>query len=135
MTAGFLSRGSAAVLLVAGVPLLFASVLVLPRLVPGYPETALWLGQLLGAAWLTMAALNWWNRTTLLGGIYGRPLVAANLALFLSTSLVLFRVAARPGVAPALWCLAAVTTVLSVAYGLLLFRGPLPRDLDSRGAN
>ena len=135
MTAGFLSRGSAAVLLVAGVALLFAGDLVLPRLVPDYPATALWLGQLLGAAWLSMAALNWWNRETLLGGIYGRPLVAANMALFLSTSLVLLRVAARPGLSPAPWCLAAVTTVLSVAYRLLLFRGPLPRDLDSRGAS
>ena len=135
MTASFLSRGSAAVLLVTGLALLFASDLVLPRLVSGYPATALWLGQLLGAAWLSVAALNWWNRATLLGGIYGRPLVAANMALFLSTSLVLFRAAARPGVSPALWPLAAVTTVLTVAYGLLLFRGPLSRDLGARGAS
>lgn len=134
LTASFLSRGSAAVLLVAGAALLFASDQVLPRLVSGYPATALWLGQLLGAAWLSLAALNWWNRATVLGGIYGRPLVAANMALFLGTSLVLFRAAARPGFPPALWFLAAVTTALSVAYGLLLFRGPLARDLRARGA-
>ena len=135
LTASFLSRGSAAVLLVAGVALLFASDMVLPRLVPGYPETALWLGQLLGAAWLSVAALNWWNRSTLLGGIYGRPLVAANMALYLISALVLFRAAGRPGFSAALWPLAAFTTVLTVAYGILLFRGPLPRDLSARGAS
>lgn len=80
-TASLLSRVSAAVLLVAGIVPLFAPDMVLPRLVPGDPEAALWLGQLLGAAWLGVAALNWLNRSTLLGGIYGRPIVAATMAL------------------------------------------------------
>jgi hypothetical protein len=86
---------SAAVLLVAGIALLFVPDTVLPRLVPAYPEAALWLGQLLGAAWLGMAALNWLNRSTVLGGIYGRPVVMANLALYCVSALVLLRAAER----------------------------------------
>ncbi len=122
-------------LLVSGITLLFAPDMVLPRLVPGYPEAAGWLGQLLGAAWLGVAALNWLNRSTLLGGIYGRPVVAANMALYLVSALVLVRAAGRAGFSSALWFVAAPAVVLAIAYALLLFRGPLPRDLRARGAS
>lgn len=135
LTSTLICRASAAVLLLAGIALLFASDMVLPGLVSGYPKTGLWLGQLLGAAWLSVAALNWWNRSTILGGIYGRPLVAANMALYLSSGLVLFRATGRPGASVALWPLAAVATILTLAYGLLLFRGPFPRDPGAQGAS
>ena len=126
---------SAAVLLVAGIALLFAPDMLLPRLVLGYPEAALWLGQLLGAAWLGMAILNWSNRSTLLGGIYGRPVVAANLAVYLVSALVLFRTVGRAGFSSVLWTLAAAAAVLAIAFAVLLFRGPLSRDLSARGAS
>jgi len=108
---------------------------VLPRLVSGYPEAAFWLGQLLGAAWLGVAALNWLNRSTLLGGIYGRPVVAANMALYLVSALVLFRAAGQAGFSSALWPLGAAAAVLAIAYAVLLFRGPLRRDLGAQGAS
>jgi len=91
--------------------------MVLPRLVPSYPEAASWLGQLLGAAWIGVAALNWWNRSTVLGGIHGRPVVAANLALYLISTLVLFRAAGQAGSPAALWPIGAAMAVLASAYG------------------
>jgi hypothetical protein len=135
VTSSLISRASASVLLLAGVALLFASDLVLPALVSGYPEPALWLGQLLGAAWLGMAALNWWNRSTVLGGFHGRPVVAANMALYLMSALVLFRAAARAGFPSALWLLDAAAAGLALAYGVLLFRGPLRRDRSASDAS
>jgi len=36
--------------------------------------------QLLGAAWLGLAMLNWMSRGVSIGGIYARPLVVTNLA-------------------------------------------------------
>jgi hypothetical protein len=86
-----LSRVSAAVLLLAGVALLFAPDVLLPALVPGFPPVAAWLGQLLGAAWLAVAALNWLQRAAVLGGIYGRPVVLANVALYFISALSLLR--------------------------------------------
>jgi hypothetical protein len=121
------------VLLIAGIALLFASDMVLPGLVSGYPETGLWLGQLLGAAWLGVAALNWWNRSKVLGGIHGRPVVAANMALYLISALVLFRAAGQAGFSSALWVLGTAAALLAIAYGVLLFRGPLRRDRDAYG--
>jgi hypothetical protein len=119
-----ISRVSAAVLLVGGVALLFAPDAILPALVPGFPPDAAWLGQLLGAAWLGVAALNWLQRGAVLGGIYGRPVVFANLTLYLVTALSLLRAIGGGGAPPALWAVAGPAAVLAAVYGALLLRGP-----------
>lgn len=135
MTATLISRVSAAILLAAGITLLFAPDVVLPRLIPDYPTAALWFGQLLGAAWLGAAALNWLSRSAVLGGIYGRPVVLANLALYFVSALAILRAASRASSPGTLWVLAVPPTVLTVAYGALLVRGPPARDLDARSAS
>lgn len=116
-----ISRASAVVLLAGGAAMLFAPDLVLPRLVPGYPPAALWLGQLLGAAWLGFAALDWLSQGAVLGGIYGRPVVTANAALHFISAMVLLRTG--------LFLVAVPAVVLAIAYCLLLFRGPLAGDM------
>jgi hypothetical protein len=120
------------VLLLPGLALLFGSDTVLPRLIPDYPATARWLGQLLGAAWLGVAALNWWSRSTILGGIYGRPIVLANVTTYLIGALVMLGAARRGGLPDSLWAAVGLALVLAAAYGWLLLRGPLPRDLEKR---
>lgn len=124
MLSSLLSRASGAVLLLGGIVLLFASDAVLPAVVPGFPPAGAWLGQLLGAAWLGVAALNWLQRNAILGGIYGRPIVLANLALHFVSALSLLR-ALIDGSAPrALWALCAPLAALALVYGALLLRGP-----------
>jgi hypothetical protein len=90
------------------------------------------MGQLLGAAWLGAAALNWVGRFAILGGIYGRPTVVANAALYFISALVLLRAAGRAPTSPALWALAAPAVVLAVAYTWLLYRGPFEKELAQR---
>jgi len=119
----------------AGLALLFAPDAVLPRLIPGYPPTALWLGQLLGAAWLGVGALNWWSRATILGGIYGRPIVLVNLAIYFIGVLVMLGAARRAKLPGAAWTAVGLAVVLAVAYGWLLWRGPLPKDWGKRDAS
>jgi hypothetical protein len=120
----FISRISAAVLLFGGIALLFAPDAVLPALAPGFPAGAAWLGQLLAAAWLGVAALNWLQRSVILGGIYGRPVVLANCTLYFVSALSLLRALTNGGAPQALWAAAGPAVVLAVAYGALLFRGP-----------
>jgi hypothetical protein len=110
--------------LFGGVGLLFAPDVLLPALAPGFPTQAAWLGQLLGAAWLGMAALNWLQRGTLLGGIYGRPVVLANAALYFVSALSLLRALAGNGGAPALWVICVPMLLLGLAYWALLLSGP-----------
>jgi hypothetical protein len=124
------SRLSAAILLLGGLALLFAPDVLLPAVAPGFPLAAAWLGQLLGAAWLGLAALNWLQRSVMLGGIYGRPVVFANLALYFVSALSLLRALLDTGAAPALWLAFGLAMALAVTYGALLLHGPfdaLPR--------
>jgi hypothetical protein len=124
MISSLLSRVSAGVLLLGGIALLFASDVLLPALIPGFPPSAAWLGQLLGAAWLGVAALNWLQRAAVLGGIYSRPVVLANLALYVVSALSLLRVLLEGGGPLAMWAAAGVAGVLAAVYGALLLRGP-----------
>ncbi len=128
-----ISRTNAALYLVAGLALLFAPDAVLAWLAPGFPASALWLGQLLAAAWLGLAALNWLSRRLVLGGIYGRPVVFANLlATFVGAASVL-RAAQRAGLPPGLLAVGLVLAALALAHGLLLLRGPFAGDRERPG--
>lgn len=124
MISSRLSFVSAAVLLLGGAALLFAPDALLPALVPGFPPAAAWLGQLLGAAWLGVSALNWLQRTALLGGIYGRPVVLANLTLYFISALSMLRALLRGAAPLALWMALVPLAVLAAIYGALLLRGP-----------
>ena len=123
MNSARVSAASAGVLLIGGVALLFAADDILPRLIPGFRETGAWLGQLLGGAWLAIAALNWLNRGARLGGIYGRPVVLTNAIVYFVGAMVLLKIVARPGLSIPV----VVATILFVSfaalYGWLLFRG------------
>jgi hypothetical protein len=131
MISSRLSLLSAAVLLLGGVALLFASDVLLPALIPGFPPAASWLGQLLGAAWLGVAALNWLQRGARLGGIYGRPIVFANLLLYFVSALSLLRGLLGGGIPPALWAVFAPAAALTAMYAALLLRGPFDSPKSS----
>ena len=124
MISSIVSRLSAAFLLCLGLALLFVPDVMLGALSPGIPPQASWLGQLLAAAWLGIASLNWMQRRTIIGGIYGRPLVATNFVVYFVSALSMARVVSVPGTAMAAWILAAPMCALAVAYGALMFRGP-----------
>ena len=129
MHSTLISRVSAGLLLVGGLGLLFAPDVILPRLIPGYPEAGLWFGQLLGAAWLALAVLNWLSRTSLLGGIYGRSVVLPNAAFYFIATMVLIK-AMSAHTMPA-WVRIVMFPVALMAgvYSWLLFRGPMARDI------
>ena len=125
-----IARASAAFLLLGGVALLFAPDVLLPRLVPAFPPAGAWLGQLLGAGWLALAALDWLTRSTLLGGIYGRPVVMSNAAFYVIAATVLLRRMVGREVPAAIWIVAVPVVVLAAVYAWLLRRGPVERDLQ-----
>lgn len=135
MISTHVSRASAVVLAVGGLALLFASDAILPRLVPGFPPSGAWLGQLLAAAWLAVAAMNWVGRSALIGGIYARAQVSANAVLYFVGAASVLKATARPAAPAALWILLVVHGAFAVVYAWLLFRGPLERDLQAYRAS
>ena len=124
MISSLLSRVSAFILLIGGLALLFAADALLPALIPGFPAAAAWLGQLLAAAWLGIAALNWLQRSALLGGIYGRATVLANVAMYLISALSLLRALLSQDAPRALWAAFVPLAVLAATYTALMMRGP-----------
>lgn len=75
---------------------------------------------LIGAALFGFGQLNWMMRQQPIGGIYGRPVLMANLVHFVVGGLALAKAAATPG----LWGAAAFYLAGAVFYGLLLFKSP-----------
>lgn len=122
-----LTRTTTAYLTVIGAVTLFAADAVLPALIPAFPPSALFLGQLIAGGWLAMAAMNWQHRAQMLGGIYGRPIVYANLLMFTITALGVLRAANAPAASPWLWAIVAPCGLLAVMYALLMFRGPFDK--------
>ena len=134
MISSIVTRSSAAFLLCGGLALLFAPDVVLGALAPGMPPQAYWLGQLLAAAWLGVASLNWLQRGAVIGGIYARPLVSANFILYLVSSMSLLRVVTAPSASWGMWLPAVPMFVLAVAYAALMFKGPFdPLDTSAGG--
>jgi hypothetical protein len=118
------SRCSAAYLLAGGAVTLFGADVVLPALVPGFPPSANFVGQMIAGAWLAMASVNWFNRSQVLGGIYGRPVVYANVVLWVVTGLGVVKSAMVPGASVWLWAVVVPAEVFAGVYGVLMFRGP-----------
>ena len=73
--------------------------------------------QLLGAAYLGFAMMNWMAREVLIGGIYSRPLAMGNMVHFLVAGLALVK--------SGLIVAALVYGVFVVWFGMVVFRHPL----------
>ncbi|MEI7037633.1 hypothetical protein [Fulvimonas yonginensis] len=127
-TSTLITTASAIVLGAGGIALLFASDVLLPHVLPGMAAGATVLGQLVSAGWLAVAWLNWNQRRIVVGGIYGRPTVLANLGLYLVSAFSLAHAAKANGAPPVLGGLALLFGAFALLYGMLLLRGPFGAD-------
>lgn len=84
--------------------------------------------QLISALYLGFAALNYMARGVLLGGIYSRPLVTANLAHFLVGGLALLKYAFVAQKPLPFWIAAAVYTIFAVLFGVAMFTHPVKEE-------
>ena len=107
-----------------GIVLTFAPDEILARAGATPAPVVVWLGQLLGAALLGLAFLNWLQRYAVVGGILGRPLLLTNLT-FLMVSFFASVHQWRAAGASSLFAAASVLLgLLAAAFGLRLFRAP-----------
>lgn len=78
----------------------------------------------LGGALFGLGLLNWMTRRAPIGGIYGRPVLMANLVHFTVAGLALLRMALDEPVGVGFWAITLVYLAGLAFYGLLLFKGP-----------
>jgi hypothetical protein len=111
---------SAVCLAVLGALLLFAPEGVIGLLVPKASGQA--LVQLLGAALLGFGAMNWIARGAVLGGIYGRAVVAGNQTHLTVGALLLVKHGAEAGAHhPAYWVLTGLYVLGAAFFAYLTF--------------
>jgi len=116
--------GSAIVYFAAALPLLFAPQATLAFAGVAASTLDMALLQVLGAAVFGFAMLNWLNRYSRIGGIFGRPVVAANLAHAGSAALLLGKVAKSAAFPPLLVTVLAVYAVMAIAFAIKFFVQP-----------
>jgi hypothetical protein len=81
--------------------------------------------QVLGALYFGFAMLNWMAKGSIIGGIYNKPLVVANLSHFLIGGLALIKGLMSISNPPyQLMILAGVYTVFGILFGILFVRHP-----------
>lgn len=79
--------------------------------------------QMLGALYFAFAMLNWMTRTSLIGGIYGRPIVLANFTHCFVGGMALTKAAiGDPGLPSGM--LAGLYAIFAVSFGMILLRHP-----------
>jgi len=92
------------------------------------PEgTPVVLMQVLGALYLGFATLNWMNRGSRIGGIYGRPVSMANFFSFAVGAVALLRGAIAQQFAVEIVAMAAIYSVFGIWFGWVLFTHPADR--------
>ncbi|MCC7054555.1 MAG: hypothetical protein IT355_14895 [Gemmatimonadaceae bacterium] len=106
-----------------GLVLLFGADELLTRGGPTPSGLATWLVGLLGGTLVALALMNWFQRHTMIGGIYGRPLLLANTLVFTNAFFSSLR-AWRTGRAPVYAAVAVVAGLLMVAFARKFFSTP-----------
>jgi hypothetical protein len=116
---------------VAGLALTFAPAEVIEALGGDAGAIATWAGQTAGAGLLALGWSNWIQRHAVVGGIYGRPILLANL-LFAATAGGAAFSAWRNVRCSAALVAAVILAAIFVAFALRLLRPPaLPAAAQS----
>jgi Na+-driven multidrug efflux pump len=123
MNTKYLMTAASIVLGVTGIALSFLSQEILAILSEQTTPTLTVMLQLLGALYFGFAMLNWMAKDSLLGGIYGRPIVAANVSHFFIGALALLKVLFQHHEI-ILWIVTIVYTLFAVLFSLIMYNNP-----------
>jgi hypothetical protein len=83
--------------------------------------------QVFGSLYVGFAMLNWTAKGSLLGGIYGRPVVIANISHFAIGTLALIKWLVFYNYYPYVWVITILYFIFAVLFGITLFTHPLPK--------
>lgn len=131
MNTKFLMTTCAVTLAAIGIVFVFlpAEILNLKGLTP--TKTLQVLIQIVGGLYFGFGMLNWMAKDSLIGGIYNRPIVVANLAHFVIGALGLLKALMTNTNQPrAVWTVTVVYSLFAVSFGIVLFKHPLRKEVQ-----
>lgn len=124
MKPNLLLTAAAVAYALAGLALTFAPGELLRALGVDLPRSGAWLAQLLGAALLGLAWLNWLQRHATVGGILGRPVLLTNLVFVTISFWATLHAWRQESALTGLLVVGGVLGAFSVAFGARMFRAP-----------
>lgn len=119
MTLSALTKGA------IGIFLSFSPDIILTHLEIEVNRMIVFLMQILGALYFAFAMLNWMSKSSIIGGIYNRPIAVANFTHFLIAGLALIKgIISTPELPLVIWVLALIYAIFGCLYGIILFVHP-----------
>ena len=89
-------------------------------------KTLLLLLQISGALYFGFAMLNWMTRTSIIGGIYNKPIAVANFSHFFIAGVALVKgVLFNPELPYVIWIIAAIYALFAICFGIIFSRNPV----------
>jgi hypothetical protein len=121
MNTKILMASSALVMAALGFAATFLPQEIIVALGGGGGRTLPLLVQVLGAAYLGFAMLNWMAKESLIGGIYSRPVSMGNFLHFAVAGIALVKAVVAGERAVAVLVCTAIYIVFAVAFGAVVF--------------
>jgi hypothetical protein len=121
MNTKILMASSALVMAALGVAATFLPQEIIASLGGGTGRTLPLLVQILGAAYLGFAMLNWMAKESLIGGIYSRPVSMANFLHFAIAGIALVKAVAAGERAVIVLACTVIYVIFALAFGAVVF--------------
>ena len=117
---------SAVFLAIIGISLTFFPVEIANYLVFGVESILILVLQVMGGLFFGFAMLNWMAKESVIGGIYNKPLVTANMAQFVVGGLALLKdLIHHPDKPLIIWLLTGFYTIFGLLFAILFVRSPV----------
>ena len=117
---------SAVFLAIIGISLTFFPVEIANYLVFGVESILILVLQVMGGLFFGFAMLNWMAKESVIGGIYNKPLVTANMAQFVVGGLALLKdLIHHLDKPPIIWILTGFYTIFGLLFAILFVRSPV----------
>ena len=125
MNTKILMISSAIIITLIGINLILFPKEILNHLESGDSDTLELLMQIIGSLYCGFAMLNWMSKGNLIGGIYNRPISAANWTHFAIACLALIKgIFANPNSSYIIWIITIFYSIFAILFGIVLFKHP-----------
>ena len=117
---------SALIFAFIGISLIFFPKEILENLELRVSNSLELLMQIIGSFYFAFAILNWMSKGSIIGGIYNRPIVIANLTHFTIAGLALIKgILSYFSLSYIIWIIAIIYSIFAILFGILVFNHPV----------
>lgn len=85
--------------------------------------------QIMGAMYFAFAMINWFAKSNLIGGVYGKPIAIGNFTHFVIASLALVKGVNIDTSSAVVLAATAIYLIFAILFGYIVFRHPINPDV------